>query len=363
MPPAAPIIRNKIQIANEDDILAPLYKPRYVVEETKYIEADADTHQSFLCLLCTFSMRCVGSVCCASRRRILLILCLCTLSYIFNAALMKLVYVSLQFRDYTTANNQSFHFFRDIPQSKWHLLQKRVHKIRAKQSKKHENYKDPGRFYQHNYPAEFTCPHEARIGGSKGDGGKWLCDPQNIERASDTRLRNHGNGCLVYTSSAVVNEFRFETDLLEIVPSCEIHVFSPNTLDKSGIPRGVHYHPWGFKESSSDTTADSRFKTIMETVRLLGHEGYTVDLLVLDAQGLEFNIVQDLLLGDQMQNAPIFMQMLIQVHGAPSKAGNFFHAIQDHGYVIFHKSPSSAATGDEQDYGFLKLTREFLYPP
>jgi len=279
---------------------------------------------------------------------------------------MKVVSVSLQFRDYTTfetANKQSFHFFSDIPQSKWHLLKKRVHKIRSKQSTKHEKYKDPGRFYQHNYPAEFTCPHEARIGGSKGDGGKWLCDPHNIQRASDTRVSNNGNGCLVYTSSAGVNDFRFEIELLEIVPSCEIHVFDPNSLvDKSGIPSGVHYHPWGFKDSSSDTTDDSRFKTIMETVRLLGHEGYTIDLLTLDAQGLEFDIVQDLLLGDQMQNAPIFMQMFIQVHGAPSKAGFFFHAIQDHGYVIFHKSPSAGGTGDEQDYGFLKLSREFFNP-
>jgi hypothetical protein len=283
------------------------------------------------------------------------------MSYGFNSALMDALSYSLHFSDYTTASDQSFHFFRDIPQSKWYLLQKRVHKIRAKQMKNHKQYKDPGKFYQHNYPAEFTCPHEERVGGAKGAGGKWLCNPQNIERTSEARLNSQGNGCIVYTSSASTNTFQFEIELLKIIPSCEIHVFSPTAPDVSPIPSQVNYHPWGFRASSNNGNVDkARFKTLIETTELLGHEGYTIDLLSLDAQGLEFDIVHDLLLGDYLQNAPIFMQMLIQVHGAPAKATSFFLAIQDHGYITFHKSPGDAGTGIEQDYGFLKLSKEFF---
>ena len=360
MPPA-PIIRNKIQISNENDTLAPIYKPRYVLEETECFLRDVDKEESFLWFLCTFSIKRAAAVFCGSRRRVLFMLSLCVLSYEFNSALMDALSYSLHFSDYTTASDQSFHFFPDIPQSKWHLLQKRVHKIRAKQTKHHKHYKDPGKFYQHNYPAEFTCPHERRVGGTKGDGGKWLCNPQNIEKASAARLKSQGNGCIVYTSSTITTGFQFEIDLAKIAPSCEIHVFSPKTLDSSAIPSQVNYHPWGFRASSNnDSTDEARFKTIMESAQLLGHEGYTIDLLSLDAQGLEFDIVHDLLLGDYLQNAPIFMQMLIQVHGAPRKAAIFFQSIQDHGYITFHKSPGATGTGTEQDYGFLKLSKSFF---
>ena len=230
-----------------------------------------------------------------------------------------------------------------------------------KQQKEHTKYTDPAKFYQHNYPAEFTCPHEERIGGTKGSGGKWLCNPRNIAIASADRVQNRGNACLVYTSSANLNEFQFERELLDTIGPCEIHVFHPNDIDQTASipPTGVQYHPWGFKPSSNADIHDPQLKTIQETVKELGHEGYTIDLLSLDCQGCEFDIYRDLLMDHEIY-APVFMQLLIQVHGAPAGASGFFRALQENGYVTFHKSPSAEGTGKEQDYGFLKLSQDFF---
>ncbi len=376
---ATHIIQKKNSIVYEDPAIAPKYKPRYVLEETKEsLLTYHNRNESILSYLRSSfcSLRCVLRLCCGSKWRILVVLFLGVTSYFFNSMLIESAMRSMDIGGYTLARKESFHFFDDIPHSKWYLLRKRVHKIRRKQEMQHKQHKqrqytDARKFYQHNYPAEFTCPNEERVGGTKGVGGKWLCNPQNIRIASADRVKNNGNGCLIYTSSADTKGFQFESTLLNLVGNdCQIHVFDPNdtTLETDMIPPGVHLHPWGFRSNLS-TDDNPRLKTIQETVTSLGHEGYTIDLFSLDCEGCEFDIYNDFVRGKITSStrnlypeyvAPVFMQIIIQVHGAPAVADDFFREIQRNGYVIFHKSPSAEGTGKEQDYGFLKLSQEFF---
>jgi hypothetical protein len=367
------IIKKKNSIATEDACVAPQYKPRYVLEETKAYHDEKKTLVGSIGSFC--SWHCIWRLCCGTRWRAAIIISISLLSFLFNSLLMESMARAMNVGNYSLAKKQSFHFFDDIPSRKWHLLQKRVHKIRQKQGsqeRRHHKRKniDARKFYQQNYPAEFTCPHEERIGGMKGGGGKWVCSPKSIAIASADRMKNDGNGCLIYTSSADFSGFQFETGLLDIL-DCEIHVFQPNDLDldllHGDIPPNIHIHPWGFKASSSKG-GDPKLKSVQETVMTLGHEGYTVDLLSLDCEGCEFDILEDVLVkgGSSLSNTfkfytpPVFMQMLIQVHGVPPASHQFFKQIQNSGYVIFHKSPGNEGTGKEQDYGFLKLSQDFF---
>jgi len=314
----------------------------------------------------------------------------------------RLSFIEMNFGKTNIAKQQSFHFFDNISHREWKLLSKRVQKVRREQSKaykKRHRFQKVSRtkhFYQHNYQPDFTCPNEERVGCTKGHGGKWLCNPRNIKAASQDRVRNGGNGCMIYTSSTKLNQFQFEKSLLDMMDGtdCEVHVFYPNTgKDAKDFPQEVReipseyniiYHPWGFK-SSADTRVTPNLRSLHATAKILHHEGKTIDLLALDCDGCEFDIFHDLLDSfrsnptntinmdaDNVDNelSPIFMQMLIQVHGVPDLdiIHRFFQSIQDEGYVTFHKSMGAADSenggiggkNDIHDYGFLRLTKDFF---
>lgn len=356
--PASIIIRTKNGIANSDDTLAPLYKPRYVSEDTREIPSNFQSWDrgSIISYICSSLFSLFKLICCGSRRRVLMTILLGVLVCLFNISIIDSIYSKFGGESsYSMASRQSYHFFQNIPQHRWQLLQKRTQKIRSKQMKHKKNYKDANKFYQHNFPQEFTCPHEERIGGTKSQGSMWLCNPRSILNVGKMRSKNNGNGCTAYVSLANINNFQFEKDLLGNLPDCALHVFSP-VIPHVDIPDGVIFHQWGFKGSSDALNTDPNYKTIYDTIKSLKHELYTIDVLAIDCQGCEHDLVHDLVAGDQYKDAPVFMQILVQIHDVDS---NFFHTLQNHGYVSFHKSPSAESNSD-YDYGFLKLSPEFF---
>mmetsp|Transcript_8330 Transcript_8330/g.9588 ORF Transcript_8330/g.9588 Transcript_8330/m.9588 type:complete len:385 (+) Transcript_8330:91-1245(+) len=376
----------RAQLDLYDDTLAPNYKPRYLIEETTSLLSeksnDSITLASCLtrcCCYCLssltfwFSRRCFLSFCCGTRRRVaILILISCVCCIFVNIVLLEPLALSIgNSHNFVLGKRQSFYFFEDIPQSRWKLLQKRVHDQRKRQKKSKmdpSRYTSPSQFYKHNFQPDFTCPHEERVGAVR-DGGKWLCDPRSIAAASlDRRDKHDGNGCLIYSTSGNVNEFKFEELLMAIIGDCEVHIFSPNVeLERVQTPQGIYLHPWGFKgeKSKNDDVKDSELKSIKETLELLGHCGKTVDVFSIDCEGCEFDIFQDLFHNDEKNDecAPAaFLQILIEVHGAPHGITNeFFTAFQNEGYVTFHKEHGLDVKGNEQDYGFLKLSDDFFY--
>lgn len=399
--------------------LAPNYKPRYLLEETTIDEHPNQTKGNFtlsiLSLLgrcfckCIYSMatcsclqispRCLFSFCFGSRRRATFLISMsAAFCLLMNTFILDPLALSIgNYHNTSLAKKQSFGFFEDIPQERWKLLQKRVHEQRKKQRKRGKlsgkvivldpsHYAKASEFYQHHWQPDFTCPHEERI-GTLQDGGRYLCDPLNIAMTSNDRLQQHkGNGCLIYTSSANIHEFKFEKALLNKIGSCEIHVFSPNGKSiELDTPDGVTFHQWGFKSTShnfqnnNDTSASANeLKTFQETLQLLGHCGKTIDVFTLDCEGCEFDLYKDFF--DNMHDhdhsysqsaaggdtstictPAALMQVSIQVHGAPSKVTNdLFAKFQDEGYVIFRKDAVLETSGNEQTYGFLKLADSFF---
>mmetsp|Transcript_6675 Transcript_6675/g.10152 ORF Transcript_6675/g.10152 Transcript_6675/m.10152 type:complete len:469 (-) Transcript_6675:129-1535(-) len=201
---------------------------------------------------------------------------------------------------------------------------------------------------------------------------------------------------------------------------CEIHVFDP-TVPKEMIQNhtntsSIHIHPWGFgaenkdesntkhnmrslfgksnkkkeKEqnsrqqqqpqldgkmmitspsgepasslgSESSSSSSIELKTFTETLDILGHNknGQTIDLLVLDCAGCEWQTYPGWVKAD-------VSQILLHAHGAPpEKVNDMFQQLQSQHYVTYHKQPSvwNGLIGQSQFYSFLKLKKDFFPTP
>ena len=207
---------------------------------------------------------------------------------------------------------------------------------------------DPNAWYHYNWNPDFTCLHEMKVGASSslGDGPKWVCDPTRIVPLARRRLDSRNkfllssstisrqppkntNGCLIYSIGVNDQSLSFEVGIQKLLteyaaqtttttttgslsnpdyddesqnnePFCEIHVFDPNQWDVQlpDFPDGVYYHPWGIKASARNDGTNKNnnmmkknthddmvyFRTLADTVKLLGHEGKSIDILKVDCK-------------------------------------------------------------------------------
>lgn len=208
-----------------------------------------------------------------------------------------------------------------------------------------------------NYDPDFTCPHERRVSvyGGRGDGGKWVCDPHRIGAQVELRQRRGGNGCLIYSIGSD-GDFSFEEAIQAAIGAdtpCEIHVFDFGDYGKAAPPN-VHYHRWGFTSSKATKPADMPLKSLQETIRVLGHEGMTIDIFKIDCEGCEWETFEDWMEADVNLN-----QILVEVHKAPQEALSFFNLLQKEGYVTFHKESNMIGGANCVEYAFLRLDKEF----
>lgn len=171
------------------------------------------------------------------------------------------------------AKQESFGFFDDIDEREWKMLQRRARSVHPNtRGNPLQGDQLSGLWFQNHYEPNFTCRHEQRI-GNLGDGGKWVCDPHRLSDKKD---------CLVYSVGSR-GDADFEAAVqTDIGRHCEIHVFDfGNYADKvQQQAPGAHYHQWGIGDKPSN-----KFKTLKETVKVLGHTNRTVDIFKIDCEG------------------------------------------------------------------------------
>jgi hypothetical protein len=197
---------------------------------------------------------------------------------------------------YRLAYEQSLGFFDDIPETQWkalyqHRARNAIHHLHRK--KPLRDWREPAIFYLKNYEPTFTCPHARRVGGV-GDGPKWTCDPHRLPRIAAERQRETGEAaanappCLVYSVGSA-GKYQWEDGLFqEFGSSCEIHVFDPKNFRRAGMAeKNMFFHTWGLK-SSYDTNyqpkVDGKFLSLQETLKVLGHQNRTIDILKVDCK-------------------------------------------------------------------------------
>lgn len=254
---------------------------------------------------------------------------------------------------YERAFRESQQFFDDVSDQDWELLKQRVQEIQPNTNG------NPGKgragtpfWFQNHYEPDFACRHERRI-GRLGDGGKWVCDPH--------RLKNPAKPCLVYSVGSN-GDSSFESYIKkDIGDHCEIHTFDMANYTEKVEVTGAKFHQWGL----SDTTGPARkgeFKTLKDTVKLLGHEGRVIDIFKIDCEGCEWST------GKSWFDADVVIrQVLVELHevksGIPQPGGlDFFNTMYQQGYVIFHKEPNIQywQYGRCVEYAFLRLNQTFF---
>jgi hypothetical protein len=262
------------------------------------------------------------------------------------------------------AANASDNFFKDISDEYWkykiniHCNESQVDLQEGKimSSPAHNNYDKPNRkwnnFFFVTHEPTFTCGYERKI-GSRGDGGKWICDPHRIVKGS----------CLVYSIGSN-NQFDFEEGMHSRF-QCETHTFDPTVEGKNALPHVTTFHKLGI--SSTNRSDDKLYYSIGGITRLLNHANRTIDIFKIDCERCEWDLFnQDFFLSLKSRNMKI-RQILIELHTVhlsrfasendQKTVHNFFRLLSDNGYVISHKEPNvfSNTNGNTIEYSFLLL--------
>jgi Methyltransferase domain len=249
---------------------------------------------------------------------------------------------------------ESLGFFDDIPQDDWRRykhwsLQQADHNL-AENSE--STYGSSRIWYANNFFPYFNCPHAKRIGGL-GDGAKWVCDPHRLVNVAQRREANGKPGphCIIYSVGSNGN-YDFEDGIInEVGTICEIHVFdfSYNYERPQNKEKNIHFHQWGLRASSERRPWKGVFYTFPEILKLLGHEGKTIDIFKIDCEGCEWATRPDWMNQD-------IRQVLIETHGAPRSYSDglaYFQSYQHNQFAMFYK--------EHNGYSFWKTCYEFSY--
>jgi len=145
--------------------------------------------------------------------------------------------------------------------------------------------------------ATFSCPFTTQRIGKLGDGGKWVCGMELLEKKSS---------CVIY-SFGISGETSFEQEMLERT-KCELFGYDASVSGISASQdygKRVHFNKlWGGDEVSETTT------TIGEAMRKNGHT--KIDLLKVDIEGSEFKLLKQVI--DEFGDELPFTQLLLEIH-------------------------------------------------
>ena len=131
-------------------------------------------------------------------------------------------------------------------------------------------YDCPWTLERSNYVSEFNF-----------DGGKWTC---GLKELSDS-----GQPCVVYSVGSNADSL-FEDHVRRTSPSCEIHIFDPNSSPPPKFEeKGYVFHKLGLCSSATKAQAQVPCETIRGIMRQLNHTH--VDIFKADVEGEEFSLL------------------------------------------------------------------------
>lgn len=245
----------------------------------------------------------------------------------------------------TTTQTMSMHDSFSLFNENDDVWEKRKHRanisIKERKDVDYFNYDGSGDFFQKNWEPNFSCALEERI-GRRGDGGKWVCDVVNLQNF---------NPCVIYSFGSN-GEISFESDLINRLPHCDIHIFD-HTLEPSisnTIPSNLHFHKIGLGVGQNKLPLE-------DILKLLNHTHRHLEILKIDIEGGEYDI--------KINHTSIWIrQILIEIHPNKIKEmDRILHDITDEHFVIFHKEPNIQYPYDLYnfaiEFAFLKLHSSF----
>ncbi len=200
------------------------------------------------------------------------------------------------------------------------------------------------------------CATTARVGRQE-DGGKWVCDPQQLPP-----------GAVVY-SFGVGDDASFDVDMAGLfggqvymfdpAPSVAVHFGQAGWDGAFGTGR-VYYQAMGVGETSSDTglvleKKTCPVRTVADLARSLQHSH--VPIIKVDIEGGEYAVLKQVLAANTLEELGV-QQLLVEFHLWTDDAFVAFvgliDALSQRGYLIFRKefNPWNARCAE---YAFVKV--------
>jgi len=191
------------------------------------------------------------------------------------------------------------------------------------------NFYDNSQFRWDLFEPTADCTAKNRI-GRRGDGGKWLCNPDTIVK------RRKPNPCVVY-SFGLYTDVGFELDMHSTY-QCHTYSFDPDPMSMKSIPPqlkpGMEYYPLGLGAKSVGAT-----KTLWEVLDKLNHT--YIDFLKMDIELSEIPFFKAILADERFTKLQI-SQILAELHGPPGVFGvsefiTIFKGMHNAGYRVYSK--------------------------
>jgi len=238
---------------------------------------------------------------------------------------------------------------------------KRVHQL---QDKRNRNSESISGFFEKNWEPTLHCTFEQRIGNA-GDGGKWVCDINNIDTINYVPL--------IYSLGSN-GDFNFEQALKEVLPPAEIHTFD---ITNYTCPSDVCI----FHQTAIGDGINSGTKSLKTVIEELGHTGRRIDILKVDIEGNEYMMFEEYFRHSQNPSShpdnkhngtkmPYIRQILVEIHllngvgDEPARrAHELFELLRSNHYAIFHKEIHLTGSNGTSEYGFIRLNRIFFLAP
>lgn len=206
------------------------------------------------------------------------------------------------------------------------------------------------------YEKAWDCHIEQRVGRLFGDGGKFVCGPDEYFRSRP---------CLVYSVGSA-GDFSFETDVIRKF-GCEVHTFDPTgyaeVWGKQAEEQGIHFHPWGLggadtPESEAKPVGPNSYLSFERIASELGHINRRIDLLKIDCEGCEYEAFAQIWAHAASGKFSIG-QVLVELHRPEfSKLTAYFNGASDAGFHVFHKERNHWGCSGWQCVEFSFIHRE-----
>jgi hypothetical protein len=247
-----------------------------------------------------------------------------------------------------------------------------------------------------NFQIEFHCPMSRRVPStSQADGPKWVCDPHRLinNNNNNNNIDNNNNNtnnadnnidkkssksCLIYSFGSN-GKSEFEQGIKDVTQnSCEIHTFDMNTYNRRNgyfneSLKGIStFHSWGLGTEKQASYNPNTYKTLKQTMDILGHTNRVIDIFKIDCEWCEWTTYTQWINLDNSDNTNTntntnntnkidIRQILVETHNAPMPNGrDFFFNLHDNGYVIFSKEANYQNGAGGVEFAFLKLSTDFF---
>jgi len=224
-------------------------------------------------------------------------------------------------------------------------------------------------WWQTHWEPCIACKDEERI-GRKGDGGKWVCDPQQ-------RLLNKTKHSCAVLSVGSKNDFSFEREIIERF-GCDVHVYDHTSKppDSKHMPAELQSKLRFHKRAIGNAPGSASIAEAVNTL-LASSGAASVGVLKIDCEGCEFTSFAGALTGEAMRNKVDQVQVEIHFPGSlnpknrrapkdsalPQMFALWKLFKEDLGFVPFHKEPNIQYTPECVELALLNSRLVKFVPP